>query len=36
MFKNNVKFDFKFVNIRAFDEKLPLNSKKHRETNIFA
>jgi len=35
MFKNNVKFDFEFVNICTFDEKLLLNLKKHKEINIF-
>jgi len=36
MFKNNVKFDFELVSIRAFDEILPLDLKKHRETSVFA
>jgi len=36
MFKNNVNFDYEFVSIRAFNEILFLNLKKHKEINIFA
>ncbi len=36
MFKNNVKFDFEFVSLDAFDEILFLNSKKRREIDISA